>query len=280
MTAGEALRDAAARIDRRDAEYLLATLLGVGRAALIAHDERILPDALAQRFAKQVAARARGRPVAQLTGLREFYGRSFLVDEHVLIPRPETEILVEQALARCSGQNPLERRADKRMLDLGTGSGAIAVTLALETRPPAVVTAVDRSTAALAVARHNADTLGARIHLLESDWYGALAGETFDVIVANPPYVARDDPHLQQGDLRFEPRAALTDDSADGMGAIRTILAGATAHLVRGGWILIEHGYDQAASCRDAMQRAGLCFVESVADLAGIPRVAVGRRQD
>lgn len=276
MNIGEALKFAEATIDRIDAQYLLADVLKMGRASLIAHPERPLSDREEVAFTLRVLGRAEGKPVAYLVGKREFYGRDFAVNEHVLIPRPETETLVELALARLSGQKRPADRASARVLDLGAGSGAIAVTLALESQG-SLVTACDISHGALAVARANAARLFAKVEFLESNWYAALADRQFDLIVSNPPYVAGNDSHLAQGDLRFEPKTALTDDSADGLDSIRNIVAGAPAHLHPGGWLLFEHGYDQADVCRDLLLKAGFIDPISVKDLAGIPRVAGGQ---
>jgi len=277
-TVGEALSIAQRAIDRLDAQYLLGHLLGMSRASLIAHPDRSLDSAAAATYRSWIAERANGKPVAQIIGTREFYGREFGIDEHVLIPRPETEILVEQALASASGQNSLKMPADigLSILDLGTGSGVIAITMALEL-PTASVTAVDVSSEALRRARANALTLNANVAFIQSDWYAALDELRFGMIVANPPYIARDDSHLTQGDLRFEPLAALTDQSDDGLDAIRTIIAGAAAHLLPGGWLLIEHGFDQAAKVRSLMEVGGLTAIRSVRDLAGIERVGIGR---
>jgi len=279
-TVGEALSIAQRAIDRLDAQYLLGHLLGMSRASLIAHPDRSLDAAAAATYRNWIAERANGKPVAQIIGTREFYGREFGVDEHVLIPRPETEIVVEQALALVSEQNSLEMPADigLSILDLGTGSGVIAITLALEL-PKASVTAIDVSSEALRRARANALTLNANVAFIQSDWYAALDDLRFGMIVANPPYVARDDAHLTQGDLRFEPLAALTDQSDDGLDAIRTIIAGASAHLLPGGWLLIEHGFDQAAKVRSLMEAGGVTALRSVRDLAGIERVGIGRRE-
>jgi release factor glutamine methyltransferase len=211
-----------------------------------------------------------GHPVAYLVGAREFWSREFAVGPGVLIPRPETETLVEAALARLA--------ADACACDLGTGSGAIAVTLACERRGARVV-ATDASADALAVARSNALVHGASVDFREGSWFAPVAGETFDLIVSNPPYVAAGDPHLARGDLRFEPRTALTDGSADGLDSLRAIVAGAPAHLKKGGWILIEHGHDQAEACRGLLEAAGFADRLSIPDLAGIPRVAGGRRE-
>jgi release factor glutamine methyltransferase len=213
--------------------------------------------------------------------VREFYGRVFGVDQHVLIPRPETEILVEQALARIFEQKRRDLPAEYGLsiLDLGTGSGAVAITLKLEV-PDATVTGVDVSAAALRRARANAATLNAAVTFVEGSWYSPLADQRAHLIVANPPYVRRGDPHLTQGDLRFEPITALTDQSDDGLASIRTIVAGASQHLMPNGWLLIEHGYDQALFVRDLMTSAGLVDVESTRDLSAIERVTAGRRKD
>lgn len=276
MNIGEALRFAERTIARIDAQYLLADLLGMGRASLIAHGERALSKRDETAFTLKVLARAEGKPVAYLIGKREFYGREFTVNEHVLIPRPETEILVEQALARLSGQKWPGDRTNAGVLDLGTGSGAIAITLALES-PESRVTACDVSSGALETARANAASLGATVEFLESNWYAAVGGRRFDLIVSNPPYVAGNDAHLSQGDLRFEPQTALTDGSTDGLQSIRTIIAGAPAHLQPGGWLLFEHGYDQADASRELLLKHGFNDPICNKDLAGIPRVAGGQ---
>jgi release factor glutamine methyltransferase len=278
-TVGEALSDAKRSIERRDAEYLLSHLLGTSRASIIAHSDRQIDPAAAARFRQWVAARADGKPVAQILGVREFYGRDFAIDEHVLIPRPETETLVEQALARISKQKSLKTPANRRLsiLDLGTGSGIVAITVKLEA-PDCEVVAVDASAAALRNARANAATLNAPVRFLDSNWYGALDGQCFDVIVSNPPYVAVDDPHLSRGDLRFEPMMALTDQSPDGLASIRAITAGASVRLRPNGWLMLEHGYNQAATVRQLMGEARLTAVQSTRDLAGIERVTSGQR--
>ena len=278
-TVGEALSDAKRSIERRDAEYLLSHLLGTSRASIIAHSDRQIDPAAAARFHQWVAARADGKPVAQILGVREFYGRDFAIDEHVLIPRPETETLVEQALARISKQKSLKTPANRRLsiLDLGTGSGIVAITVKLEA-PDCEVVAVDVSAAALRNARANAATLNAPVRFLDSNWYGALDGQCFDVIVSNPPYVAMDDPHLSRGDLRFEPMMALTDQSPDGLASIRAITAGASVHLRPNGWLMLEHVYNQAATVRQLMGEARLTAVQSTRDLAGIERVTSGQR--
>ena len=217
-------------------------------------------------------------PVAYLTGRREFWSREFVVTPDVLSPRPETEILVEAALKKCQTLFPAAEKVSDTfsVLDLGTGSGAIAITLALE-RPDARVTAVDTSASALDVARGNAAALGANVELVHGAWYAPVAGRRFDLIVSNPPYVAANDAHLGQGDLRFEPAGALTDGSADGLDSIRAIVAGARDHLNPGGRLLLEHGHDQAAAVAALLREAGFASIVSIPDLAGIPRVAGGK---
>ena len=265
----------------------MAHALGVSRASIIAHPERLL-DAAEEQFAQNfIERRAAGEPIAYLIGRREFYGRDFVVSPATLIPRPETELLIEQALARLNshlspgsrasaGVLPSDSNLGPHILDLGTGSGAIAVSLALE-RPDAVVVAADLARDALKIAAENAQRLGAKVEFVESDWYANLGARKFDVIAANPPYVAGDDGHLSQGDLRFEPQIALTDGSGDGLGSIRIIIEGASSHLHPGGWLLFEHGYDQADACRALLLKAGFKNLISVNDLAGISRVAGGQ---
>lgn len=270
-----ALEEAMIAIDRVDAHVLMAHVLGVNRAYLAANPMRVLSETEDARIDMLVTQRALGQPVAYIVEKREFYGRDFAVGPEVLIPRPETEVLVEAALARLD-PSPLASRVS--CLDLGTGSGAIAVTLACE-RPAANVTASDTSQAALATARANAEATGCadRVELLRGSWYEPLGRRRFDLIVSNPPYVAGGDPHLAQGDLRFEPRAALTDGSRDGLDSIRRIVAGASDHLNAGGWLLFEHGYDQAEAVRALLEATGFDPIVSIPDLAGIARVAAGK---
>ena len=263
-----ALEEAEATIGRVDAQVLVCHALGVDRAHLVANPLRILRESEDARIDMLVAQRALGSPVAYLLGKREFWSRQFIVTPDVLIPRPETETLVEAALSR------LAPRAS--CLDLGTGSGAIAITLALERRDVAV-TATDASAEALAVARANADALGAAVEFLAGDWYSAVPGRTFDLVASNPPYIAARDPHLAQGDLRYEPPGALSDGSDDGLASLRALVAGARAHLAPGGWLLLEHGYDQAEAVARLLREAGLAEAISIPDLAGIPRVAAAR---
>jgi release factor glutamine methyltransferase len=257
-------------LDAVDNRILLCHALGLSRVSLITQSERALNADEAQRFAALVRRRLDGEPVAYIIGQREFFGLPFEVSGAVLIPRPDTELLVELTLERLPPQ--------ARVLDMGTGSGAIAVALA-HTRRDADVTALDVSPAALEVARRNAAANGARVTFLHSDWYAALqAGglPPFDVIASNPPYIASGDRHLSEGDLRFEPAGALTDH-ADGLSALRTIIAGAQQHLKPQGWLLMEHGYDQAAAVRGLLTAQGYTDVQSWTDLAGIERVSGAR---
>ena len=273
-----ALEEAEAAIGRVDAQVLVGDVLGVDRAYMVANPLRILTESEDARIDSLVAQRSLGMPVAYLTGRREFWSREFVVTPDVLIPRPETEILVEAALKKCQTLFPAAEKVSDTfsVLDLGTGSGAIAITLALE-RPDARVTAVDTSASALDVARGNAAALGANVELVHGAWYAPVAGRRFDLIVSNPPYVAANDAHLGQGDLRFEPAGALTDGSADGLDSIRAIVAGARDHLNPGGRLLLEHGHDQAAAVAALLREAGFASIVSIPDLAGIPRVAGGK---
>ena len=270
LTLKAALEEATAAVGRVDAHVLVAHLLGVDRAYLAANPMRVLTETEDARIDMLVAQRSLGHPVAYLLGAREFYSREFVVGPEVLIPRPETETLVEQALLH------LAPRAS--CLDLGTGSGAIGITIACE-RPDVQVTCTDVSAEALETARANATALGCgdRIELIAGSWYAPLRERRFDVIVSNPPYVAHGDPHLAEGDLRFEPAGALTDGSADGLASIRSIVSGAAAHLAPGGWLLFEHGYDQAEAVDALLAAAGFAGRVSIKDLAGIPRVAGGK---
>lgn len=266
-TIAAALAEARRRIPAAEARLLLGWLLGRNRAWLEAHRDDALDPRQAFDFAALAARRAAGEPVAYIVGRREFYGRDFEVTPAVLIPRPETELLVERALAKVSGGGT------PRILDLGAGSGCVAVTLALETGGD--VTAVDLSAEALAVARRNAGRLGAAVRFLQSDWFAAVSGK-FDLIVGNPPYIAAGDPHLAEGDLRFEPALALAC-GADGLDAIRRIVADAPRFLAAGGWLLFEHGYDQGEAVRCLLEARGCGDIEQHRDLAGIPRVSGGR---
>ncbi len=265
-----ALEEATEVVGRVDASVIVAHLLGVNRAYLAAHPMRVLTEAEDAKVDSLVAQRAMGQPVAYLLHRREFYGRDFVVGPSVLIPRPETETLVEAVLPRLARGGSC--------LDLGTGSGAIAVTLACE-RPDARVCATDASVEAIEVARSNARINGCSEHieLRPGSWYDAVGSRRFDLIVSNPPYVARGDPHLSQGDVRFEPSRALTDGSRDGLDSIRAIIAGASGHLNPRGWLVFEHGYDQGQQVEALLEGAGFRQIVSIPDLAGIPRVAGGK---
>lgn len=255
----------------READWLIAHALGRSQAWLIAHAE-FEPTADALTAIDQlIIARARGVPVAQLTGWRGFWTLDLAVDSHTLIPRPETELLVELALAR------LPDGADGRLADLGTGSGAVALALAQE-RPRARIVATDASRDALRVAEANAARLGLqRVEFRCGDWCSALdAADRLDMIVSNPPYLADADPHLEQGDLRFEPRTALAS-GADGLDAIRQIVATAPGYLRTGGWLLLEHGVSQGDAVRATLEAAGFVDVETVQDLEARDRVSLGR---
>lgn len=259
------VREALALLEPREARLLLARATGFSEASVLAHPDRELPAEAEARFRDFAARRARGEPVAYLLGEKEFYGLPLAVTPAVLIPRPETELLVELALREPFGA----------ALDLGTGSGAVALALKHE-RPQARVLGVERSAAALAVAQRNAARLGLEVELRHGLWFEPLAGERFDLVVANPPYVSEGDPHLLEGDVRFEPRSALVA-GADGLEAIREILREAPAYLSPGARLLLEHGWGQDAAVRALLAGAGLEGVESWPDLAGIARVSGGR---
>jgi len=268
LTLAPLLAEAQAAIGRSEARLLLRQVLGCDEAWLIAHGEAPLSAAQAAQYRGLCARRIAGEPVAYISGSREFYGREFAVNPAVLIPRPETELLVELALALLP--------QGARVLDLGTGSGCIGITLAAE-RADLQVLLVDASTAALEVARGNAQRWApANTTLLASHWYDAVDGARYDLIISNPPYVAEGDAHLAQGDLRFEPRSALAAGD-DGLADIRYIIAGARNHLLPSGWLLFEHGYDQAEACAVLLDAAGFCERVAERDLAGIVRVSGGR---
>jgi release factor glutamine methyltransferase len=270
----QALRDAAVRLPgddaRAEAELLLAEALGRTRAWLFAHAQDALAPDESARYRALLQRRQQGEPVAQILGRRGFWSLDLIVSADTLVPRPETELLVELALTRIPLQGAM------RVLDLGTGTGAIALAVASE-RPRALVTAVEASAGAFAVAQRNAAKLGLeRVRLLRSDWFSALAGERFALILSNPPYLADDDPHLAQGDLPFEPRSALA--AGDGLAAIRRIVREAPKHLDAGGWLLIEHGWEQGEPVRSLFVDAGFSSVETVRDLEQRERVTQGQR--
>lgn len=278
MTLAEALRDAVAQLAsvsasaRLDAEMLLAHVLAKSRSHLHAWPEQALSGAQAERFAVLLARRAAGEPMAHILGSREFWSLELEVTPETLIPRPETELLVELALARVPGD------AHWRICDLGTGSGAIALAIAHE-RPRCRIDAGDISAPALAVAERNALRLGLRNVCFHCGlWYGPFAAMRFDMILSNPPYIRAGDPHLLHGDVRFEPRSALVA-GPEGLDDLRVIIAGAPEHLHSGGWLLVEHGYDQGAAVARLFTQAGFTAVQTHPDLAGQPRVTAGRRR-
>jgi release factor glutamine methyltransferase len=292
-----------AATSRIEVQILLRQALNVSRAYLLAHPERCLHDTEQACYEELLQRRLRGEPIAYILGEREFFGLMFKVTPATLIPRPETELLVELALQHIPQTHPSPQPSDEipshstrlpkdgnqvagypacgrgslfRVLDLGTGSGAIALSIA-HARPDIEVMALDASSDALEVARENAQRLGiSNVAFMQSDWYTALDAQRFDLIVSNPPYVVVGDPHLQSGDLRFEPASALASGD-DGLNDIHRIVTEASAYLQPGGWLLLEHGYDQAGQVRALIQQAGFNAVFSACDLAGIERVSGGQ---
>ena len=255
---------------RIEVQCLLQHVLNVPRVYLLAHPEQVLDEAQLQMYAALLQRRLHGEPIAYILGEREFFGLNFRVTSATLIPRPETELMVELALQHLPLQSP------RRVLDLGAGSGAIAISIA-HARPDAEVVAVDASAAALQVARANARQLNTpNVTFVKSDWFAALDDQRYDMIVSNPPYVAAGDEHLAQGDVRFEPISALAS-GADGLDDIRRIVLEAPKHLTGNGWLLLEHGYDQAETVRVLLAQNGFGDVFSGKDIAGIERVSGGR---
>ena len=250
-----------------DCPHLLALALAEPRSWLLTHGAQALDATVLQRFETLLARRLAGEPMAYLRGTQGFWTLELEVTPDVLVPRPETELLVELALARMGERGVL--------VDLGTSSGAIALALKRE-RPGWQITATERSAAALTVATHNAARLGLDAECLNGDWYAPLAGRRFDVIVSNPPYVAPDDPCLTGDGLRCEPRTALAAADA-GLADLAVIVAGAAAHLLPGGWLLLEHGTTQGEAMRALLTAAGFKAVEAHTDLAGHPRVTLGQ---
>ena len=264
------LRQASERIELTDARPLLAHVLGKPVSWLFAHGDETIEISALQRFRMLLEARESGRPVAYLIGRRGFWTLDLAVTADTLIPRPETELLVELAIARLPVSSP------SRVADLGTGSGAIALAIAKE-RPECRVIATDASKGALDIAIDNAEGNGIRnVEFRMGSWFSPLMGERFDLIASNPPYIAEGDPHLDEGDLRFEPAAALSS-GADGLDAIREIVADAPSHLTAGGWLLLEHGWEQGAAVRELLVLAGFEEVSSARDLEGRERVTLGR---
>lgn len=260
------LAEAGIESARLDARLLLEYVSGCRHTDLLMSPESPLALTARKVFGELLARRASGEPLAYLTGEAEFRGRVFQVSPAVLIPRPETEVLIELALEKLRGL------AAPTVVDLGTGSGIVAISLALEC-PQARVAAVDLSHEAISVARNNAGRLRAPVECYQGDWLAPLAGERFDLIVSNPPYVANGDPHLTLNGLPFEPQMALTD-GGDGLDCIRRIVAGAAGHLQPGAWLLLEHGHDQGAACRNLLTAAGFQEPFTHPDLAGSDRVS------
>ncbi len=256
---------------RLEAELLLSHLLGKSRSWLITWSDTRLDDQQLQHFSDLVNKRIQGVPIAQLTGEREFWSLPLRVTADTLIPRPETELLVETCLDLYPAENSIT------VADLGTGSGAIALAIATE-RPAWCILATDKSHQALDVAIHNAETLQIdNIQLLQGDWFDALpANIRVEVLLSNPPYIPMNDPHLQQGDLRFEPRTALASGD-DGLDAIRLIISKASDYLEPGGYLLLEHGYNQGSAVRRLMHQSALGEINILTDLAGHERVTIGR---
>ncbi|MEC5218417.1 release factor glutamine methyltransferase [Actimicrobium sp. GrIS 1.19] len=269
LTAGETIAQALLRpvLDISERRILLGHALGLTRIELVTESERVLSPEQAKRVTDLYARRFGGEPIAYLIGAREFYGLRFEITPAVLIPRPDTELLVDLAIERLPRQG--------RVLDMGTGSGAIAIALA-HTRRDACVIALDLSDPALAVAKRNAAAHSVQVQLFCSDWFDALTDQRFEMIVANPPYVVAGDHHLGEGDLRFEPIDALTDH-ADGLSALRQIVKGAWRFLEPGGWLLMEHGYDQSAAVRALLGATEFVDIQSWQDLSGIERVTGAR---
>ena len=278
-TLGTCFASARAALPRTEAELLTAHALQQQLSALYAFPERRVPDRLMRRYVDCIERRQRGEPVAYIMGERGFWTLTLAVDRRALIPRAETECLVEAAMMRISGKPPmvsgLPGAAPRaRVLDLGTGSGAVALAVAASC-PTAEVEGIDCDPDCVALARHNAERLGISATFFESDWFSAVRG-TYDAILANPPYIAEDDPHLYRSDLRFEPRRALIGGS-DGLSHLRRIVRQAPNHLDRGGTLLVEHGYDQAESVRALFRGAKFESIETLSDLASLPRVTLGQ---
>lgn len=277
MTITEALAAAQARLTlaanteaKLEAQLLLQHVLQVNRAWLIAHENDTLSPDTRAKFEALLIRRLQGDPMAYILGEREFYGLVLQVTPATLIPRPDTETLVEAALDK------IPQNMDVHVLDLGTGSGAIALAIAKH-RSQANVVAVDASPAALEVAKHNANRLNiSNVQFVLSDWFSALEDQRFEIIVSNPPYIEADDPHLAQGDLRFEPPDALASGK-DGLSDIRIIINQCLTHLKPQGWLMLEHGYNQGTAAADLMSAAGLVDVATIKDLGGNDRVTIGK---
>jgi len=267
------LREASSRLatetPRLDAELLLGFLLKKNSAWFLAHGDEDLPLLTEERFTGLLSRRIAGEPIAHLVGSRSFWTLDLAVTADTLIPRPETELLVELAVVKSSKDKKL------RILDLGTGTGAIALAIASECRNAEVI-AVDKSTAALAVARENAIRNNLQVEFIESDWFSALGSQKFDLIASNPPYIPEQDPHLLQGDVRFEPMAALAS-GVDGLDDIHLIISQAPQYCLPEAWLMIEHGFDQGEAIRALFSEAGFTNVETVQDLEQRDRVTLGQ---
>ncbi|MBP7958491.1 MAG: peptide chain release factor N(5)-glutamine methyltransferase [Thiopseudomonas sp.] len=274
MTRIDQLLAHAAQIDsptaQLDAELLLAFVLEKPRSYLYTWPDKTVTEAQVAAFMTLLERRQRGEPVAYLLGRQGFWTLDLQVAKHTLIPRADTELLVESALQLADASSTL------KVLDLGTGTGALALALASE-RPLWAVTGVDRIESAVALAQNNQRQLQlANVEFLSSHWFSALTAQRYDLIVSNPPYIADNDPHLQQGDVRFEPLSALVS-GPDGLDDIRLIIAQAPSYLTANGWLLLEHGFDQASAVRELLQQAGFIDVSSQRDLSGHQRVSLGR---
>jgi release factor glutamine methyltransferase len=273
ITISALLRDASSQIEsetpRLDAELLLSFVLKKNTAWLFAHGDDELTQVEQENFMRFLQRRKIGEPIAHIIGTQGFWTLDFVVTADTLIPRPETELLVELAIAKIvSGKGV-------RVLDLGTGSGAIALAIASECQNAEVI-AVDKSVAAVMVARENADKNNLKIEFIESDWFAALKNQTFDLIVSNPPYISDDDPHLKQGGVRFEPLTALASGE-DGLDDIRHIVSKAPVHCLPDAWLMIEHGFDQGEQVRDLFLASGFINVETMQDLEHRDRVTIGK---
>ena len=268
-----------AGLPRSEARLLLGHVLCRDQSWLVSHDEYVLTSSEFEHIGALAARRIVGEPVAYLLGQREFYGRTFACTPAALIPRPETELLVDQALAVLRERPAVvdhAMRGPLTVVDIGTGTGCIAISVALE-RPDTVVTALDISPDALELAHKNAQQLGAKVAFIASCWFSELVPDArFDVILSNPPYIAPGDSHLAQGDLRFEPSIALSD-AVDGLESYRQLAHGAKRHLKNGGWLIVEHGFDQGVSVPEIFLSNGFVEVATIADLAGHPRVTRAR---
>jgi release factor glutamine methyltransferase len=277
MTVAQALAEAKAQgVDRLDAQLLLARALSCSRSWLLVHDDAVLTPQQAAGFRAHMLCRADDEPLAYLLGEKEFHSLVLKVSADVLVPRPETELLVDWGLELLELLGRAQAGpAQPWVLDLGTGSGAIALAVK-HARPNAQVSALDLSPGALAVAGANAGRLGLAIELLQGHWWGGVGDRRFDLVLSNPPYIRQDDPHLAA--LRHEPRIALTP-GGDGLDALRAIVAGAADHLEPGGWLLLEHGHDQAQAVQTLLSEQGFVGVQTRSDLAGLPRCTGAHRR-